>query len=121
VFSLVFATIPIVWVTLGGRESLLGAIVGTIIIERLRLWFSINASEFAIVFVGVILMTVVLVLPRGILPGVRDMYVFLSEHGVRKGIERGRVTIQTRVRDGLRSVGVDVSEPETPGSEVVRE
>jgi len=122
VFSLVFATIPIVWVTLGGRESLLGAIVGTIIIERLRLWFSVNASEFAIVFVGIILMTTVLLLPRGILPGIRDTYVFFSEHGVREGLERGRVTVQTRIRTLLQSVGVDVSEPETPpSSEVVRE
>lgn len=121
VFSLVFATIPIVWVTLGGRESLLGAIIGTIIIERLRLWFSVNASEFAIVFVGVILMTTVLLVPRGILPGIRDGYVFFSEHGVREGVGRSRVAIQTRVRDRLRSIGVDVSEPETPGSEVVRE
>ena len=82
VFTITFATIPIVWVTLGGRESLLGAIVGTIIIERLRLWFSINASEFAIVFIGVILMTTVLLLPRGILPGIRDGYLCFSEHGV---------------------------------------
>jgi branched-chain amino acid transport system permease protein len=120
VFTLAFATIPIVWLSLGGRESLLGAIVGTIIIERLRLWFSINASEFAIVFVGVILMTVVLVLPRGILPGIRDMYVFLSEHGPRAALDRGRTVIQTRIRGVLPTVGND--DPDTPSSsEVVRE
>ena len=121
VFTIAFATIPIVWVTLGGRESLLGAVVGTIIIERLRLWFSVNASEFAIVFAGVILMTVVLFLPRGILPGIRDGYVFFSEHGVREGAERSHEVVQTWVRDALRSVGVDVSEPDTPSSEVMRE
>ena len=122
VFTLAFATIPIVWVTLGGRESLLGAIVGTIIIERLRLWFSINASEFAIVFVGVILMTVVLVLPRGILPGIREMYVFLSENGPRAAVDHGRTVIQARIRGALQTVGIDAPEPDTPsGSEVVRE
>ena len=122
VFTITFATIPIVWVTLGGRESLLGAIVGTIIIERLRLWFSVNASEFAIVFVGVILMTSVLLLPRGILPGGRDLYVFFSDHGLRGGIERGRTTIQARIQTLLGSAGVDVSETDTPaGSEEVVE
>jgi branched-chain amino acid transport system permease protein len=122
VFSLAFATIPVVWVTLGGRESLLGAIVGTIIIERLRLWFSINASEFAIVFVGVILMTVVLVLPRGILPGIREMYVFLSENGPRAALDRSQTVIQTRIRGVLETVGSDDPDPDTPGSsEVVRE
>ncbi|RJX41949.1 urea ABC transporter, permease protein UrtC [Halonotius aquaticus] len=122
VFTIVFATIPIVWVTLGGRESLLGAIVGTVIIERLRLWFSVNASEFAIVFVGVILMTTVLLVPRGILPGIRDGYVFFSEHGIREGIERGRLTIQTRLQARLASLGVGGTETETPpSSEAVRE
>jgi branched-chain amino acid transport system permease protein len=122
VFTLAFATIPIVWVTLGGRESLLGAIVGTVIIERLRLWFSINASEFAIVFVGVILMTVVLVLPRGILPGIRDTYVFLSENGPREAVDRGRTVLRTRLRTVLRTIGVDAAEPDTPSSsEVMRE
>ncbi|MFC7042955.1 urea ABC transporter, permease protein UrtC [Halonotius sp. GCM10025705] len=122
VFTIVFATIPIVWVTLGGRESLLGAIVGTVIIERLRLWFSVNASEFAIVFVGVILMTTVLLVPRGILPGIRDGYVFFSEHGIREGVERGRVTIQTRIQTRLQSFGISGSETETPpSSEAVRE
>jgi branched-chain amino acid transport system permease protein len=122
VFTLAFATIPIVWVTLGGRESLLGAIVGTVIIERLRLWFSINASEFAIVFVGVILMTVVLVLPRGILPGIRDTYVFLSENGPREAVDRGRTVFRTRLRTVLRTIGVDTAEPDTPSSsEVMRE
>lgn len=122
VFSLVFATIPIVWVTLGGRESLLGAIVGTVIIERLRLWFSINASEFAIVFVGIILMTTVLLVPRGILPGIRSGYVFFTEHGIREGLEQGRTTIQTRVQARLRSLGIGQSETDAPpSSEVVRE
>lgn len=118
VFSLAFATIPVVWVTLGGRESLLGAIVGTIIIERLRLWFSINASEFAIVFVGVILMTVVLVLPRGILPGIREAYVFLSENGPRAALDRGQTVVQTRIRRVVGAVGSD----DTPSSsEAMRE
>jgi branched-chain amino acid transport system permease protein len=122
VFTIAFATIPIVWVTLGGRESLLGAIVGTIIIERLRLWFSINASEYAIVFVGAILMFTILFVPRGILPGIRDMYVFLRKHGFQEAIERGRLTVQARLQSLLGSAGVDVSESETAGgSEVVRE
>ncbi len=122
VFTITFATIPIVWVTLGGRESLLGAIVGTIIIERLRLWFSVNASEFAIVFVGVILMTVVLVLPRGILPGIRQIYLFLNENGPRAAVDHGQTVIKARIREALQTVGIDASDPDTPSSsEVVRE
>jgi len=122
VFTITFATIPIVWVTLGGRESLLGAIVGTVIIEWLRKWFSINASEFAIVFVGLILMITILFIPRGILPGIRDMYVFFNAHGLREGIEHGRDTIQSRAQTLLGSVGIDISDSETPGSsEVMRE
>lgn len=119
VFTLTFATIPIVWVTFGGRESLLGAIVGTIVIEWLRKWFSINASEFAIVFVGVILMGTVLIMPQGILPSIRKLYLFFREHGLRDGARRSLQRLQARLRRTLRAVGVtDSDRPD--GSEVLQ-
>lgn len=78
-FTLVAATLPVIWLSFGGRESLLGAIVGTVIIQWLRNWFSVNAPEFAIVFVGGILLGTILFLPRGLVPAVRDAVVWLRE------------------------------------------
>ncbi|MFB6157259.1 MAG: urea ABC transporter permease [Haloferacaceae archaeon] len=117
VFSLTFATIPVVWVSFGGRKSLLGAVVGTVVIEWVRKWFSINASEFAIVFVGAILLVSILFLPGGVIPGLRDGYVFLARHGPREASRIALDRATTAVRHRLRDLGLGTS-----GSpEVIRE
>lgn len=72
VFSLTFATFPVVWVTVGGRESLLGAVVATVGIEWFRQQLSISGSEYALVIVGLLLLAVVLLLPEGIIPFVHE-------------------------------------------------
>jgi branched-chain amino acid transport system permease protein len=68
VYSLTFATMPVVWVTVGGRESLLGGLVATVAIEWFRQQLSVTGSEWAMVVVGVLLLIVVLALPEGIVP-----------------------------------------------------
>lgn len=68
VFSLTFATFPIIWVTVGGRESLLGAGIAAIALEWFRQQLAITGSEYALVVVGLLLLVVVLVLPEGIVP-----------------------------------------------------
>ncbi|MFC7249275.1 urea ABC transporter permease [Halomicroarcula sp. GCM10025324] len=68
VFTLTFATLPVIWVTVGGRESLLGAVIATVSLEWFRQQLSITGSEFALVVVGLLLLFIVLVLPDGIIP-----------------------------------------------------
>ena len=77
VFSLTFATFPVVWVTVGGRESLLGAIIATVSIEWFRQQLSITGSEYALVIVGLLLLGVVLLLPQGIVPYVHQKVLAL--------------------------------------------
>jgi branched-chain amino acid transport system permease protein len=82
VFSLAFATFPVVWVTVGGRESLLGAVLATVVIEWFRQQLAITGSEYALVVVGLLLLGVVLFLPEGIVPYVhRKGTAFLETHG----------------------------------------
>jgi len=68
VFSLTFATFPVIWVTVGGRESLLGAGIAAVALEWFRQQLSITGSEYALVVVGMLLLIVVLALPEGIVP-----------------------------------------------------
>jgi len=68
VFSLTFATLPVIWVTVGGRESLLGAGIAAVGIEWFRQQLSNLGSDYALVVVGMLLLVVVLVLPEGIVP-----------------------------------------------------
>ena len=78
-FTLLWATLPVVWVTLGGRKSLLGPVAGTIFVEWLRKFLSINAPELAIPFVGATLLVSILLLPQGVLPGIETAYHWLRD------------------------------------------
>jgi len=69
VFELYFATLPVVWVSVGGRKSLLGAVVATIGVEYLRLNIG---GEMALVAVGALLLLSILVLPGGIVPWIDE-------------------------------------------------
>ena len=72
VFGITFAALPVVWVSVGGRKSLLGAIVATAAVEWLRLQLALTGSEYALVIVGALLLCVILVLPEGVVPHVHD-------------------------------------------------
>ncbi|WP_436911031.1 ABC transporter permease subunit [Halosimplex marinum] len=80
VYSLTFATMPVVWVTVGGRTSMLGAVLATVSIEWFRQQLSITGSEYAMVIVGLLLLGVVLLLPEGFVPFVhRKVTEFRSD------------------------------------------
>jgi len=72
VFGITAASLPVIWVTVGGRRTLLGAVVATVAIERFRQALSVTGSQYAIVVVGALLLAIVLFLPQGIVPWVRD-------------------------------------------------
>lgn len=72
VFSLLFATLPVIWVSLGGRKSLLGAIVATVAIEYVRVSME---GEFALVILGSLLLVTILVLPGGFVPWIHEALV----------------------------------------------
>lgn len=69
VFELYFATLPVVWVSVGGRTSLLGAVLATIGVEFVRLTLS---GDMALVAVGTLLLLSILLLPGGIVPWIAD-------------------------------------------------
>ncbi|PSP82560.1 urea ABC transporter permease [Halobacteriales archaeon QS_6_64_34] len=72
VFGIAFAALPVVWVSVGGRESLLGAIGATLAIEQMRTALSSGigpiGSEWALVIVGGLLLSVILFMPAGVVP-----------------------------------------------------
>ena len=72
VFSLLRATLPVIWVSVGGRKSLLGAVVATVGVEYLRISLG---GEFALIALGGILVVTILVLPNGLVPWIHQRYV----------------------------------------------
>ena len=77
VFGIAFAALPVVWVSVGGRESLLGAIGATLAIERMRTGLSSGigpiGSEWALVIVGGLLLGVILFMPAGVVPTLEEL------------------------------------------------
>ncbi|ADJ14045.1 ABC transporter permease subunit [Halalkalicoccus jeotgali] len=72
VFGITFAALPVVWVSVGGRDSLLGAIGATYAVEWFSQQLSITGNEYALVVVGGLLLVTILWLPEGVAPAVAD-------------------------------------------------
>ncbi|WP_142860327.1 ABC transporter permease subunit [Salinigranum halophilum] len=72
VFELAFASLPVIWVSVGGRKTLLGAVVATVGIEFVR---NSLGGEWAFVAVGTLLLVFILGLPGGLVPWIHDAYV----------------------------------------------
>ena len=72
VFELAFASLPVIWVSVGGRKTLLGAVVATVGIEVVR---NSLAGQWAFVVVGALLLAFILALPGGLVPWIHSKVV----------------------------------------------
>jgi branched-chain amino acid transport system permease protein len=69
----VFGTQLVVMVALGGRGSLIGAVVGALLIEVASAYLSSSLPFIWELIVGVAFVVVIIVLPGGLLGGLRDL------------------------------------------------
>lgn len=69
----VFGTQLVVMVALGGRGSLIGAVIGAIVIELASAYLSSSLPFVWELIVGVAFVVVIVVLPGGLLGGLRDL------------------------------------------------
>jgi ABC-type branched-subunit amino acid transport system permease subunit len=72
-FSMAFAAQIIVWVMLGGLGTLVGPMVGAIVIQTLILWLGRVRIADANMVLGAIFIVFVLLVPGGIVPKLRDL------------------------------------------------
>ena len=56
----------VVWVAVGGRSSLLGAIIGTLLVNFGKDWISSALPELWLFVMGLLFVVVVMILPRGL-------------------------------------------------------
>ncbi|WP_254273399.1 ABC transporter permease subunit [Haloarcula marina] len=78
VFELTFASLPVIWVSVGGRKTLLGAVGATVGIEFFR---NSLGGELAFIIVGALLLVFILGLPGGIVPWVHQTYLDMRDDG----------------------------------------
>ncbi|RDI60810.1 urea ABC transporter permease subunit UrtC [Microvirga subterranea] len=79
----------VVWVAVGGRGTLAGAILGALVVNAGKTWFTGALPEFWLFVLGGLFVFVTLLMPRGILGAAKDLW----EQGkrVRSGLRRDAV------------------------------
>ena len=75
VFGITAAALPVVWASVGGRTSLVGTVGAALAIQFVDYQLALSGIEWALVIVGSLLVFVVLVMPEGIAPRLRDAVV----------------------------------------------
>lgn len=56
-----------IWVAVGGRGTLVGALLGALVVNGLKSWFTVAFPEYWPYFLGLLFVVVTIFLPRGIL------------------------------------------------------
>jgi branched-chain amino acid transport system permease protein len=82
--GMIAATLPVVWVCVGGRQSFLIVIVSTLILGYLSDILSVYGGQYAFLVNGALLLGVMVFFPEGIL---MTLAYKLKGHGRRPGIE----------------------------------
>jgi branched-chain amino acid transport system permease protein len=72
--GLTASAMPIIWVAIGGRRSLSGAIIATVALLYLSQELVVYGSQYALVLMGLILLVVVMTMPDGLLPTLRNRF-----------------------------------------------
>jgi branched-chain amino acid transport system permease protein len=88
VFSLPQAALVVIWVLVGGRGTLWGAVVGTVVVQYLTGLLGGAGSTYTAVALGSVLVVFVLLFPRGLTPALTD--------GLIKFARRSSAQIQAR-------------------------
>jgi ABC-type branched-subunit amino acid transport system permease subunit len=68
VFSLSQSALVVIWVMVGGRGTLYGAVAGTVVVQLLTSYLGTASATYTPVILGTALLAVVLLFPRGLLP-----------------------------------------------------
>jgi urea transport system permease protein len=79
----------VIWVAVGGRRSLLGAIAGTLLVNFGKDWISSEMPELWLIVMGFLFVVVVLVLPQG-LAGIKDLGSFLLRRRAGNSVLMGK-------------------------------
>ncbi|MES2088782.1 MAG: urea ABC transporter permease subunit UrtC [Pseudomonadota bacterium] len=63
-----------IWTAVGGRASLIGPIVGAFFVNGAKSWLTVAYPEFWLYFLGLLFVLVTLLLPQGIVGGLKKLF-----------------------------------------------
>lgn len=87
--GLLQAALPVIWVAVGGRESLLAVMISTYALNWLNFTLSSQGNQYALVIIGALLVIVMLFFPRGIVVGIAQLPFWKRLGGRRRGAAIG--------------------------------
>jgi ABC-type branched-subunit amino acid transport system permease subunit len=67
------AALPLIWVAVGGRSDLTSTVVGTLVVLAAFQALTIYGSQYALIFMGVLLVLTVLIAPNGLVLGAMNL------------------------------------------------
>jgi urea transport system permease protein len=71
--SLEFSTLAIIWVALGGRGTLIGPVLGAVILSWIQNYLSGKLLTLSTLITGVLLTLIVLLWPDGLMGAIRGL------------------------------------------------
>lgn len=83
----------VIWVAVGGRGSLVGALLGTGIVNGAKSWFTAAAPDYWLYFLGALFIATTLFLPRGIIGIGNQLRVLRRRWAKRREEEIGRAHV----------------------------
>jgi branched-chain amino acid transport system permease protein len=89
VFSLPQAALVVIWVLVGGRGTLWGAILGTIVVQYLTGVLGGAGSTYTAIVLGGVLVVIVLLFPRGLTPALTEGVIKLARRSPAALPQRG--------------------------------
>jgi branched-chain amino acid transport system permease protein len=89
VFSLPQAALVVIWVLVGGRGTLWGAILGTVVVQYLTGVLGGAGSTYTTIVLGGVLVVIVLLFPRGLTPALSEGVVKLARRTLAALPQRG--------------------------------
>ncbi|HUN97626.1 MAG TPA: ABC transporter permease, partial [Bradyrhizobium sp.] len=66
------AALPLIWVAVGGRSDLTSTLIGTLLVLAAFQALTIYGSQYALVFMGILLVLTVLIAPNGLVLGIMN-------------------------------------------------
>lgn len=87
--GLLQAALPVIWVAVGGRDSLLAVMISTFALNWLNFTLSSQGNQYALVIIGGLLVVVMLFFPRGIVVGIAALPFWRYLGGGRRGAKLG--------------------------------
>jgi ABC-type branched-subunit amino acid transport system permease subunit len=81
--GLTTAALPVIWVAVGGRKSILATIISAVVLQYFAQYLSVTGSEYAFVILGALLMFVVMYVPQGVIPPIAN---YLNKIGKKRSV-----------------------------------